>query len=226
MAVTTYDIARKLNVSQASVSMALRDDPRISLATRQRIQQAAKEVNYRPNLTARSLVRGKSMSLGFIVSVPFYEVVANNVIAVNMLAQEAGFSLSLASLMGRYDQMLAAAEELVSRGVDGLLVYGMPQDASKIDDEQVEKLLRLPLPMVFFDQGYEMTCLQVVQDRAAGAKAALKHLIGLGHRSIHMMVASGLGTTKTLPVPGFCRDLPGVRPGAGDGAGASGRQVW
>ena len=56
MAVTSKDIARRLNISQSTVSRALRGDPRVSAETKARILEAARQMDYTPNLAARSLI--------------------------------------------------------------------------------------------------------------------------------------------------------------------------
>src|SRR6476661_1250134 len=75
MAVTSKDIARKLKISQSTVSRALRGDPRVAPETTARILEAARQMNYTPNLAARSLITRKTGTVGLIVSDitnPFY----------------------------------------------------------------------------------------------------------------------------------------------------------
>src|SRR6185437_2256847 len=75
VAVTSKDIARRLNISQSTVSRALRGDPRVSAETKARILEAARQMDYTPNLAARSLITRKSGTIGLIVSDitnPFY----------------------------------------------------------------------------------------------------------------------------------------------------------
>src|SRR5215472_15222251 len=67
MAVTLKDIARDLGVSVITVSKALRDHSDISEETKARVLKRVKEMNYRPNLSARALVTGRSNLLGFVV---------------------------------------------------------------------------------------------------------------------------------------------------------------
>ena len=75
MAVTSKDIARRLNISQSTVSRALRGDPRVSAETKARILEAARQMDYTPNLAARSLITRRTGTIGLIVSDitnPFY----------------------------------------------------------------------------------------------------------------------------------------------------------
>ena len=75
MAVTSKDIARKLRISQSTVSRALRGDPRVAPETMARVLEAARQMNYTPNLAARSLITRKTGTVGVVVSDitnPFY----------------------------------------------------------------------------------------------------------------------------------------------------------
>jgi LacI family transcriptional regulator len=67
MAIRLKDIARELNVSVVTVSKVLRGNTDISDATRQRVLSRMKELDYQPNMIARSLVTGKSSIVGLIV---------------------------------------------------------------------------------------------------------------------------------------------------------------
>jgi LacI family transcriptional regulator len=75
MSVTSNDIARKLKISQSTVSRALRGDPRVAPETAARVLEAARQMNYTPNLAARSLITRKTGTVGVLVSDitnPFY----------------------------------------------------------------------------------------------------------------------------------------------------------
>ena len=75
VAVTSKDIARKLRISQSTVSRALRGDPRVAPETTARVLEAARQMNYTPNLAARSLITRKTGTVGVVVSDitnPFY----------------------------------------------------------------------------------------------------------------------------------------------------------
>jgi LacI family transcriptional regulator len=66
--VTIHDVARRAGVSHTTVSWALNDDPRITAETKRRVGEAARELDYRPNLSARSLVSGKIPAIAVVAS--------------------------------------------------------------------------------------------------------------------------------------------------------------
>ena len=65
--ITIYDIAKKLNITAATVSRALNNNTKISEATRELVLQTAKEMNYEQNKLAQALKSGKSYNVGVIV---------------------------------------------------------------------------------------------------------------------------------------------------------------
>ena len=187
MAITGYDIAKELNTTQATVSRALRDDPSISVAMRERVQKTAKRLNYRPNLLARGLVQGKTNTVGLLTAGMSLEISSAKMIFLDDRLHRAGYRLYVSNTKAEARRTVAAAEELVSRGVDGLIVYGLKEQTVA---EQCQSLAALPAPVVFMDFKLPFPCLQVVQDRGAGVRQAVEHLISLGHRQIYNLYSS------------------------------------
>src|SRR5436190_729579 len=67
VAVTSKDIAHRLKISQSTVSRALRGDPRVAPSTMARVLEAARQMNYTPNLAARSLITRRTRTVGVVV---------------------------------------------------------------------------------------------------------------------------------------------------------------
>src|SRR5450432_3073341 len=97
MASRMKDIARDLSVSVITVSKVLRNHPDISEATRDRVLQRMKELNYRPNLAARSLVTGKSYSVGLIVPDLVHPFFAELAKGISRVLRERGYGLMISS---------------------------------------------------------------------------------------------------------------------------------
>ncbi|HEU0055158.1 MAG TPA: LacI family DNA-binding transcriptional regulator, partial [Longimicrobium sp.] len=123
--ITTHDVARRAGVSQATVSLVLGGNPRarVAQATRERVMHAAAELGYRPNMAARSLVRGRSYALGVVVpdlSNPFFLDV---VTGAQRVAAEAGYAV----LPGDTRETTPARhlEALRARQVDGVIIDGL-----------------------------------------------------------------------------------------------------
>src|ERR1019366_5373470 len=91
------DIARDLGLSIVTISKVLHDHPDIGEKTRKRVLKRLKEVNYRPNFAARSLITGKTWTIGLIVPDllhPFFAQIAQ---AVSVEVQKRGYSLLISS---------------------------------------------------------------------------------------------------------------------------------
>src|SRR5580765_1351670 len=97
MAVTLKDIARDLGVSVITVSKALRDHSDISEETKARVLKRVKEMNYRPNLSARALVTGRTNLVGFVVPDLLHSFFSEIVRGVSSALQGSGYTLVTAS---------------------------------------------------------------------------------------------------------------------------------
>jgi DNA-binding LacI/PurR family transcriptional regulator len=171
--VTTHDVAARAGVSQATVSLVLGGNPRarVAQATRERVVTAARDLGYRPNIVARSLVRGRSYTIGVVVpelANPFFlDVVAG----VQRVATEAGYAVLVCD--ARQTSPGRHLEALRGRQVDGIVIDAvglgsLPADA--LDDLQA----------VLVDEPSERWP-GVASDALAAGRMAAEHLLGLGH---------------------------------------------
>ena len=95
--ISLKDLAQKLGVSISTVSRALKDSPEIGVQTRERIKQMAKELNYRPNPFAISLLKNQPRIIGIIVPdlvTHFYSSIING---ISRIARENGYSVVITS---------------------------------------------------------------------------------------------------------------------------------
>ena len=121
MPVTMQDIAKGLNVSVVTVSKVLRNQGNISAATRKRVLQRAKELNYQTNWIARSLVTRKTFTIGLLLpdfTHPFFAEVAK-AIAETVRAQ--GYHVIISYFEEDPELERNEADALMARQVDGLI---------------------------------------------------------------------------------------------------------
>ncbi len=175
------DIAEKLGVSPATVSRALGDTNIVAEPTRSRIRELAKELNYRPNVSARNLRTRKSMSILMVVrdiGNPFYLEILKG---VEGTARKAGYSV----LMGNTENDPAREAEYFNMLRDGH-ADGMILMTGKLpEDDSNAQLLPDNLPVVVALEVIEGSGLPHIQiDNRAAARDAVRHLIGLGHNRI------------------------------------------
>jgi LacI family transcriptional regulator len=180
MTVRMKDIAEDLGLSVVTVSKVLRNHPDISEVTRNRVLQRIKELNYSPNLIARSLVTGRSYMIGLVVPDllhPFFAEVAKS---LSKLLRKRGYYLLIASSEGDPALEENEVDHLLARGLDALIIASCQ---SKCD--LFEKLKDRGMPFVLLDREYPGLSADFVgvDDEAVG-RAAAQHLIDIGCRRV------------------------------------------
>jgi LacI family transcriptional regulator len=175
------DLARILNVSTMTVSKALRGHSDVSKATRKRVQELARKMDYRPNFVARNLSAKKTFTIGVImpkIAHSFYSAVLDG---VQTVAENKGYEIILA-----VSRENAAKEEkhflsLISTRVDGLLL-SVTQETVSVRFEEID---RMGIPLVFFDRALDtMAYSSVKVDDREGAAKAVEHAISMGYKKI------------------------------------------
>ena len=122
MAVRLKDIAQEFGVSIVTVSRALRGDPSISEATRARILKRMQELNYRPNLAARSLVTGRNYMIGLVIPDLVHSFFSEVARGVSGVLRSTDYTLLVSSSEQEPNRERQAIDQLVARRVDILLV--------------------------------------------------------------------------------------------------------
>jgi LacI family transcriptional regulator len=170
-----------MNVS--TVSRALRDDPQVKTATRQRIQSLAAGMGYRPNLTARALVVGRSRAIWFLL--PSLRATLEQVPAhyASVYLGEHGYDLTAA--LHRDDELVYQRQlsRLTQGMADGALI--IPNTALD-DNGLVRSLLRQSFPLVFIDRHPRdlAEVARVVNDNAGATRDMLRRLVDAGARQV------------------------------------------
>lgn len=177
---TVSDIALAAQVSPSTVSRVLTGSTRVHPDKRAAVLAAIERLQFRPNLAARSLVRGRSMAIGVLTQQPssqFYAELAEGI--ETGLSNGSGYYPIFASGHWHADEERKALQQLLARQVDGLIVL-----AGDLPDDEL-RAIAAQLPMIVVGRvvaGIEAQCL-VVQN-FAGAYQAVRHLIDLQHRRI------------------------------------------
>lgn len=116
------DIANDLGLSVVTVSKVLRNHPDIGEGTRKRVLKRMRELNYQPNLAARSLVTGRTWTLGLVVPDllhPFFAEIAK---AISVETRKQGYSLLISSSDEDPELEIQEIRQLLARRVDVILV--------------------------------------------------------------------------------------------------------
>jgi LacI family transcriptional regulator len=178
-------VAKLAGVSRTTVSFVLNDVPgvKISPETRQRVLEAARELNYYPTAAARSLASGKTHRIGLILGEGQKRLSADAFLptflqGVTALVHQRGYLLVL-QMAEDVPSHEAYARLLREQQVDGLILSG-----PRSDDPLLIELAEERFPLILHGQLADSTLPCVDVDNKAGAYQAVTHLIGLGHRRI------------------------------------------
>ena len=181
--VTIYDIAKRLNISAASVSRAISNNTNVSPATRKKVLQAAEEMGYRVNNFARNLRKDRNNKL---IGVIFHKLNSqfsiNALYSIEKVIRNAGYDIIICHSAESHEQEIINAENLFQRRVDGLIV-GLATDVDSLD--HFSKYLDNDIPVFLFDRvKTDFPGVKVVLDNFNAAYNATKHLIDQGCKRI------------------------------------------
>lgn len=184
MPVTIEDLSKTLGVSRSTISKALNNRGDVSLQTKERILQAARELGYQPSAAARNLRRQRTDKIGLLVNYPIHKVsdfLAELIPGLATVAEDAEYNLILYTSMAGNE---ARIKNLCrSREVDGIIVAWPPRLSETVALSQLmrgEQMPHIVLPrrVPHDDLSY------VAADHKEGARLLTEHLIALGHRRI------------------------------------------
>ncbi|MCJ1708885.1 LacI family DNA-binding transcriptional regulator [Microbacterium sp. VKM Ac-2923] len=175
-----YDVARRAGVSHMTVSRVLNGHPNIRESTRTRVLQAIEEMNYTPSSIARALATRRARRIGVLIDGPVQNGPNSTLRALEKAAREVGYAVSAFSISDDDEsKMDSGVMELVTQGVDALCVIAPRESSLDLLRQQTTGL-----PTIVIKAEADASWHTVGVDQREGARLAVQHLIGLGHRSI------------------------------------------
>ncbi|MBN8532496.1 MAG: LacI family DNA-binding transcriptional regulator [Rhizobiales bacterium] len=172
------DVAKDAGVSPATVSRALSRPDLLSEETLSRVRRAAERLGYKPDAAARALASGRSMTIGAVVPTLDNAIFSKALQGMQAALAAEGYQLLVASHDFNPAAETEAIRNLLSRGVDGLILVGAERAP-----EAAALLAASPVPVVLTWRAPPGVPAIVVDNERAGEIAA-RHLIELGHRRI------------------------------------------
>ena len=170
-------VAKRAGVSTATVSRVLNNLNMVKNSTRARVLRAAEELKYHPNLHARSLARGKSRTLGILVSNmenPFFFDIYR---ALESAAHARGYEVVVANTDYNSEQLVSSVRLMI-----GWRVAGLAAIVSEMDSHLMQMLTDSKIPIVFYDVGTPQKNITNVRvDYRKGMKKIVEYLHSLGH---------------------------------------------
>lgn len=190
MAVRLKDIARDLGISVITASKALRGAKDISEDTRQRVLKRMQELNYRPNMMARGLAKGRSFLVGLVVPDLLHPFFAEFAKSLNGVLRQQNYGIFLAS--SEEDQEIERQEirQVLARGVDALLIASCQQTLEGfygMDDQRT--------PFILVDRDFpHLRANFVGTDDVMVGRLAATHLLEVGKKRIAHIAGPQLST--------------------------------
>ena len=205
--VTIYDIASALNISIATVSRALKNDPVVSKRTKKKIFDLTEKMGYRTNHFARNLRNQKTNTIGVIVHELNSNFITSVLAGIEKVTTEAGYDLIIAHSSESFIKEIANAKNLFHKRVDGLIA-SLSLDTKNLD--HFKSFEEKNVPVIFFDRvEQEGKNTVVVIDNDKSGYQATQHLIQQGCRRI-------VHITSSLKRNVYCKRFKGYKEALSD----------
>ncbi|NUP51163.1 MAG: LacI family DNA-binding transcriptional regulator [Catenulispora sp.] len=175
------DVARLAGVSYQTVSRVLNDLPHVRASTRARVLAAIRESGYRPNAAARTLVTGRSHTLGVVAVDTVFFGPASTLAGIERAARDTDYAINIVTpRTPDGDSVLEAVDRLRNQAVAGVIVIA-PRDSVA----GVLARAAAGVSLVGAGCGRIEQVGGVAVDQRAGAALATRYLLDLGHRTVH-----------------------------------------
>ena len=211
--ITILDVARRAKVSITTVSRVLnKSDHKVNEETRVRVLAAVKELDYRPNALAKSLIKKRSMTIGVIlpdISNPYY---AEIVRGIQDAADQTGYSVLLQNTDRRMDRVKDYIYLLREKNADGVILTGGSFHAQDLIT-MLKDLSSRAVAIGRIDGNFP----SIRVDNVDAARLAVEHLVELGHKEIAFISGLGESTTMADRLQGFKNALERYRCPRRDG---------
>jgi LacI family transcriptional regulator len=179
--ITIVDIANKLGITPSAVSKAFSDHPRISVATKKNVLEAAKVLGYQRNAMATGLRNGKSGLIGVLVPGIHYSFFAAAIKGAEEILSDHGYGVIIAQSRDGFEFEKRQLEGFVKAQVEGIIA----SLAAETKEYDHYKALVRDTPLVLFDRTFDDDRISTVTiDDFSGAVKAVDHLVEMGYRKI------------------------------------------
>jgi DNA-binding LacI/PurR family transcriptional regulator len=223
-AANIFDVARLAGVSHQTVSRVLNDIPSVRPATKLRVEQAIKQLNYTPSPAARALVTKRTRLIGMIAPSSADFGPASIALHISDAARHARYGVVTVTAVGSdTSSVRPLLDSLLSQRVEAIVLI-VSDDLAVLD---IVRNLVIGLPVIAVAAGPKRGYLTTSIDQYRGARGAVRHLIELGHRQIAHL-SGPLSAPDAIERARGWRDelaaakLVAAEPGLGDWSAASG----
>jgi LacI family transcriptional regulator len=182
------EVAELADVAISSVSRVLSGHPDVSADMRERVLDAVQQLEYEPDFLAQSLRRGATLSVGYVVGDISNPLIATITSGAESVLRGAGYSMLLMNSENDPELDAAHIRFFQARRVDGMIL----SLASERRQETLDVLAQVDVPMIMVDRDVpaDLEASMVRNDHRAGMRAAVSHLLDLGHRRIALITGA------------------------------------
>lgn len=200
--VTIREVARAAGVSVATASKALNERGRMTAETRERVREAARRLDFRPNAMARALVRQRSFTIGLLTNDTYGRFTLPVAAGLSAALVDRGVSVFLSAQNDDADRARLNLDAMEDKQVDGLVIAG-----KRIDRTLPLDLGALHIPVVHVVASCPDGGVGFVPDDEGGAHLAVAHLARLGRRRIAHVTGPRSFAAVGLREDGWARAL-------------------
>lgn len=148
--VTIYQVAKKAQVSLATVSRVINKKGNVTEATRLRVEAAIKELGYKPSGLAQALATNKTTNIALIIPSANYVYIANLLNGITEVTKEKGFTLTVFTTSHSREEALQTLEKVIVTHVDGAIVFD-----DELSEEDVMNLNSYSVPTIVINKNIQ-----------------------------------------------------------------------
>jgi LacI family transcriptional regulator len=179
------EIAGKLNTSISTISRALSDKPNISQATKIKVRQLVKELNYLPDQRALSFKQKKTFTIGVVLPDLWESFFSEAISGIEEMANAAGYMVLIGQSHDDEEKERGILTMMRTHRVDGLLISISRNTANY---EHFDALRKREIPVVYFDRIPRMNNIHYIAcNMESGTIQAMRFLLKKGHRAIGLI---------------------------------------
>ena len=182
------EVADLADVAISSVSRVLSGHPDVSADMRDRVLDAVRQLEYEPDFLAQSLRRGATLSVGYVVGDISNPLISSITSGAESVLRSGGYSMLLMNSENDAELDAAHIRFFQARRVDGMIL----SLASERRQETLDILDQVDVPVIMVDRDVDadLDASIVRNDHRAGMRAAIGHLLDLGHRRIALITGA------------------------------------
>lgn len=201
--VTSHDVARAAGVSQSAVSRFYTPGASVSKKMADKIQAAADQLGYRPNVLARSMITGRSRIIGLVVAYLENQFYPDVIERLSVTLQAKGYHVLVFMASRTVGDVEPIVQEMLDYQVDGILMLSV-----SLSSVLAEHCSDHDIPVVLFNRDQDDKRLSAVtSDNLAGGELAARLLVDGGHRRIAYLAGFEEASTQIDRERGFMRGL-------------------